>query len=125
MRVVLPDSICINPLNWKTTTEYAPKSLNLGSVLFDFGKYFRIERKHFTGAYIDEEQGVGMIDKGALNELLHIRIGFLNMILIRRQTLHMLDIALFHRNLQKNIAVRISKFSEQTEDQRVTIDSTE
>ncbi|MDL2236943.1 DUF3089 domain-containing protein [Christensenellaceae bacterium OttesenSCG-928-K19] len=112
MEVVLPDAVCVNPLNWKQTPEYAPKELNLGSVLFDFGKYFRLEKKHFTGAYIDEKQGVVMIDKDAMDELLHVRIGFLNWILIRRGTLHMLDIALFHRNLQKNTAVRIKKYFE-------------
>lgn len=112
MRVVRPGAICVNPLNWKKSSEYAPKSMNMGSVLFDFGKYFRVEKKHFTGAYIDTKQGVLMIDKDALNELLHVRIGFLNMILIRRGTLHMLDIVLFHRNLQHNIKLRISRYFE-------------
>lgn len=107
MRVVRPGTVCVNPLNWVTTSRYAPKTLNLGSVLFDFGKYFRLEKKYFTGAYVDTEQGVLMIDKDALNELLHVTIGFFNMLLISRGTLHMLDIALFHRNLQRNIAARI------------------
>lgn len=113
MRVVLPGAVCVNPLNWKKTSEYAPKELNMGSVLFDFGKYFRIEKKRFTGAYIDTKQGVLMIDHDALDALLHVRIAFLNKILIRRGTLHMLDIALFHRNLQHNIKVRIAKYFEQ------------
>lgn len=111
MRVVRPGSVCVNPLNWKQTAEYAHKDLNLGSVLFDFGRYFRLEKKHFTGAYIDLEKGVVMIDKDALNVLLHIRIGFLNTVLIHRGTLHMLDIALFHRNLQKNVAVRLASYN--------------
>ncbi len=112
MKVVLPDAVCVNPLNWKQTAEYAQKDQNLGSVLFDFGKYFKMEKKHFTGAYIDEKRGVLMIDKDAMDELLHVRIGFLNRMIIRRGTLHMLDIALFHRNLQKNVAVRARKYFE-------------
>ena len=113
MRFVRPGAVCVNPLNWVTTSQYAPKALNLGSVLFDFGKYFKLEKKRFTGAYVDVEQGVLMIDKDALNELLHVTIGFLNMILMRRGTLHMLDIALFHRNLQQNVATRIRAYFDQ------------
>jgi len=118
MRVVRPGAVCVNPLNWVTTSKYAPKKLNIGSVLFDFGKYFKLEKKNFTGAYIDTTQGVLMIDRDALNELLHIRIGFLNRILIHRGTLHMLDIALFHRNLQKNVRTRIDAFLAKSADAR-------
>ncbi|MGI6152859.1 MAG: DUF3089 domain-containing protein [Christensenellaceae bacterium] len=111
MRVVHKDAVCVNPLNWKHTAEYAGKELNLGSVLFEAGRV-SIARKHFTGAYIDMKQHVLIIDRDALDELLHIRIGFFNRILMNRGSLHMLDYSLFHRNLQCNVKKRIEKFFE-------------
>lgn len=114
MKVVKDGAVCVNPLNWVTTNEYAPPETNLGSVLLDLGKCFRIERRHFTGAYIDTKKGVLMIDRAALNRLLSVHAGFLNSILLHRGTLHMLDIALFHRNLQKNVKDRLASFNQRT-----------
>lgn len=112
MKVVRRDgAVCVNPLNWVTTGEYAPPNTNLGSVLLDLGKNFRIERRHFTGAYVDTKKGVLMIDRTALNRLLRMHAGFLNSLLLQRGTLHMLDIALFHRNLQKNVKDRLGAFN--------------
>lgn len=112
MGVVKPGAVAVNPLTMNTDPAYAGKERNIGSVLFDFGKRLCFERRAFTGAYIDEKQGVLMIDSDALNELLHVKIGFLNAILLKRGTLHMLDIALFHRNLQANVRKRIAKYYE-------------
>ncbi len=106
MRVVRKGAICVNPLNFKLTEEYASKEENLGSVFFTFGKR-KLQKKHFTGAYVDKKQGVVIIDDDALYELMHIKIKFLNKLLMHRQSLHTLDIALFHNNIQKNIDVRI------------------
>lgn len=113
MPVVRPGSIAINPLNWRSDSAYAPKDMNYGSVLLET-KHFCIEKKHFTGAWIDEEKGVLMIDTNALDELLHVRIGFLNRMLMHRQSLHTLDIALFQRNLEQNIALRIGEYLKRT-----------
>lgn len=104
--VVLPGAVATNPLNWVQTDQYAPKSENIESVLLEIGK-LKIGKKHFTGARIDTANGVVMIDKSALDKLLHVHIGFLDLILMHRQTLHFLDIALFQENLQKNVGVRI------------------
>lgn len=112
MKVVRPGAVCVNPLTMNTDAKYAGKKRNIGSVLFDLGKHFKMEKRAFTGAYIDEEKGVVIIDSDALNELLHVKIGFLNEILLKRGTLHMLDIALFHRNLQASVRKRIEKYYE-------------
>lgn len=112
MKVVKPGAVAVNPLAMNTNPEYVSKARNLGSVLFEFGRRLKVERRAFTGAYIDEENGVIIIDSDALNELFHIKVGFLNKILLRRGTLHMLDIALFHRNLQANVRKRIEKYYE-------------
>lgn len=109
MPVVLPGAVCTNPLNWQPGGTYAPKELNLGSVLLET-KHFALQKKHFTGARVDEAQGVLFIDHTALDEMLHMRIGLLNRIIMHRQSLHTLDIALFQRNLEQNISVRIAAF---------------
>lgn len=109
MPVVLPGAVCTNPLSWQPGGEYAPKSMNLGSVLLET-KHFTIQKKYFTGARVDEPQGVLYIDHTALDEMLHMRIGFLNRIILHRQSLHSLDIALFQRNLEQNVAERIRSF---------------
>lgn len=109
MPVVRPGAVCVNPLNWRTDSTYAPKELNLGSILFEAGR-FKIGKKHFTGAYVDEENGTLIIDKDALDALLHVHIGFLNLILMHRQSLHMLDIALFQENLARDVLVRQEEF---------------
>lgn len=33
--VLLPNAVCINPLNWKIDDTYAPASANLGSIVYD------------------------------------------------------------------------------------------
>ncbi len=114
MRVVRKGSVCVNPLNWKQTNEYAPRQMNLGSVLFKIGRY-TIEKKQFTGAYICIKQGVVMIDKEALHTLLNVRLPALNRIFMSRMTLHTLDIALFYRNLQRSVKKRIENFAQQSE----------
>jgi len=110
-RVIRPGAVCVNPLNWRHDGQYAGKELNIASVLFEYKK-FSIARKHFTGAQVDEETGMLLIDSDALNKLMHMRLGFLNHVLMNRGSLHMLDIALFHRNLQYNAAIRIQRFLE-------------
>lgn len=110
-RVIRPGAVCVNPLNWKHDGQYAGKDLNEASVLFEYKK-FSISRKHFTGARVDEETGTLLIDEDALNTLMHMRMGIFNRILMNRGSLHMLDFALYHRNLQHNAAVRIRRFLE-------------
>lgn len=111
MRVIRKNALCVNPVSWSLSQDHAPKSLNEASVLFEYKK-FSISKKQFTGAYVDKKKGTLMIDDDAFYELLHIRIGFLNWILMNKRSLHMLDIALFHRNLQHNVQKRIAKFCE-------------
>lgn len=108
-RFILPGSVCINPLNWKSDETYANKSLNEGAVLFDFGKRFKFEVAHYTGAYVDEERGVLVIDDEAAYELYKAR-WFLKKFLMNRGSLHMLDIALFNKNLEHNVQHRIKSY---------------
>lgn len=62
---LLPGALCVNPLNWVHTPDYAPAGLHLGMVEFDDeGKVVR-EIPRFTDAWIDPVLGalvVGVCD---------------------------------------------------------------
>jgi len=47
----------INPLNWKTTSEIADKTLNKGACFTDYSGNIKEEIPNLTGAYIDEKRG--------------------------------------------------------------------
>ena len=111
MRFILPDSVCVNPLNWKRDGSYADKSLNEGAVLFHFSDHWNFEVPHYTGAYIDEQRGVLIIDDDAAYELYKAR-WFFKKFLMNRGSLHMLDIALFFKNLETNVQTRMKKYFE-------------
>lgn len=115
MRVVRKGSVCVNPLNWKQTAEYASRQMNLGTVIFELGR-FKMELKQFTGAYIGLKHGVVMIDKEAMSTLMKIRIPIISRIILSRKSLHTLDIALFHRNLQRSVKRRIARFVTESQD---------
>ncbi|MBD5558877.1 MAG: DUF3089 domain-containing protein [Clostridia bacterium] len=96
--VVLPGAVAVNPLTWSSGPQYAPPQANPGSVFLDAGP-FRVSRKHFTGARIDEQTGLLMIDEDAYR-----RLG-------RPHTLHSFDIPLFEASLRVNVATRIAAFA--------------
>ena len=53
--VLLPGAQCVNPLNWTTSSEIAPKELNLGALFFnDAGEIDSIVPQ-FTSAWINEK----------------------------------------------------------------------
>ncbi|MEG0382402.1 MAG: DUF3089 domain-containing protein [Christensenella sp.] len=109
MRFVRTDSICINPLNWERGSTYADKSLNDGAVLLQLGKRIKYEVHNYTGAYVDEQRGVLVIDDDAAFELYKARWIF-KKFLMNRGSLHMLDIALFYKNLEHNVEKRIDAY---------------
>lgn len=111
MRFIRPDSVCVNPLNWRHDGAYAGKELNEGAILFDFGKRFRFEAPHYTGAYIDEGRGVLVIDDDAAYRLYKAKWIF-KKFLMNRGSLHMLDIALFYKNLESSVKNRIDHYFE-------------
>lgn len=80
-----------NPLNWKTSPEYAGRQLNRGSVLRDFNKIYR----HTTDAQIS-------------NGLLYIRKPkFPWSFLYFTRNYHIGDINLFYINIRENLKQRI------------------
>lgn len=113
MRFIRPDAVCVNPLNWRQDNAYAGKELNDGAVMFDFGKRVRFEVPHYTGAYIDE-RGVLVIDDDAAYRLYKAKWIF-KKFLMNRGSLHMLDIALFYRNLEHSLERRIDEYFRQAQ----------
>lgn len=93
-------SLVTNPLSWKTTSEYASKKTNKGSVLYKFNKVY----KHTTDAQIHE--GVIWIR----------RPKFPWSFLYSTKNYHIGDINLYYLNMKENVEQRIkSYFSNQSQ----------
>lgn len=105
--IILPGTFCVNPLNWRTDSEYADKDAHLGAVFLKVGKKPLIERASYTGAYVSQQKNMLIID-----EPISIRLLRLANIAGAKLAIHTFDYAIFYRNLQKNVRVRINSFFE-------------
>lgn len=101
--------ISINPLNWRTDSKFAPRSLNKGSVTQDSktGAITSVEvGKH--GAYIDPNRGTLIVSNlGNIDD--YFTIGGL----FPTGSLHLYDNFLFFVNLQENVQKRTNSFLQQ------------
>jgi hypothetical protein len=95
---------CINPLNWKIDSTYAPASENLGARFYDFetGKFLR-EVIHYADAQIDVKTGALTATIPA-DEKLDLGPYFPDGVY------HMYDYAFWYRNLQQNVGERINAY---------------
>ncbi|MHC1762560.1 MAG: DUF3089 domain-containing protein [Negativicutes bacterium] len=96
----------INPLNWKTTAEYADKSLNQGAVFTGYDGRILKEISHLTGAYLDPVRGtvkVMDVDAAAYPPVLD---------LFKPGEYHLYDYQFFYRNLQTNVRDRIDAYQQ-------------
>lgn len=101
-------AISINPLNWRTDSEVAPKELNIGTVTQDSktGAVLTVEAGQY-GAYIDPVRGtliVTDIDTSQYPKVLDI---------FPAGSLHLYDNFLFYANLQENVQKRTDSFLNQ------------
>ena len=97
-------TLSINPLNWKTTSEPADKSLNLGAVFVNYHGEITKEVPQLTGAYLDPTRGslkVTDIDSADYPPMLD---------LFQPGVYHVYDYLFFYRNLQQNVADRIKAY---------------
>ena len=98
----------INPLNWKTTSEVADKTLNKGACFTDYSGNIKNEIPNLTGAYIDEKRGALKVTdinpKDYPGKLFEDGI------------YHLYDYQFFFRNLEENVNTRLSAFNEQYKD---------
>ena len=98
----------INPLNWKTTSETADKTLNIGACFTDYSGSVKEEIPNLTGAYIDEKRGVLKVTD--------IKPEDYPGKLFEDGIYHLYDYQFFFRNLEENVSTRLSAFEEKSKD---------
>ena len=92
----------INPLNWKTDSTPADKTLNAGACFTRYSGEIKKEIPELTGAYLDERRGtlrVTDIDPAEYSSSL-----------FPDGVYHLYDYQFFFRNLQENVAVRLESY---------------
>lgn len=103
--IILPKGVHtngINPLNWKTDSTPADKSMNLGACFTDYSGGIQAETAQLTGAYLDPERG-SLIASDILPS------DYSNS-LFPDGVYHLYDYQFFYRNLQQNVHVRVEAF---------------
>ena len=94
----------INPLNWKTDSTPADKSLNKGACFTSYSGKIKNEIPELTGAYIDPV-------RGALKVTDVTAEGYPPKLSIFDDGVyHLYDYQFFYRNLQENVQVRIAEY---------------
>lgn len=97
-------TLAINPLNWKTDSTPADKSLNKGACFTDYDGNIVTEVPELTGAYIDEERGALKVTDVTAEEYPAVLDIFEDGIF------HLYDYQFFYRNLEENVQDRIEAF---------------
>ena len=97
----------INPLNWKTDSTLADKSLNNGACFTKYSGEIKQETPQLTGAYLDAERGTLRVTD--------IEPGDYSNSLFPDGVYHLYDYQFFFRNLQENVAVRLECFLEKAD----------
>ena len=95
----------INPLNWKTDSTVADKSLNAGACFLNYSGEIVNEVEGLCGCYIDEKRGVVKVTDISPEEYpAHLK-------LLPEGGYHIYDYQFFYRNLQENVANRVNTFN--------------
>ena len=92
----------INPLNWKTDSTPADRSLNEGACFTKYSGEIKQETLQLTGAYLDETRGTLRVTD--------IEPSDYSNSLFPDGVYHLYDYQFFFRNLQKNVSVRLDSF---------------
>ena len=88
----------INPLNWRTDSTFADRSLNKGACFTDYSGAVKQEIPGLTGAYIDSERGtLRVVDVDPEDY---------SSSLFPDGVYHLYDYQFFFRDLQDNVQVR-------------------
>jgi len=99
--VLLPGARCVNPLNWTSGSEYAPKNLHRGAVFFKADGSVDSVAAEFTDAWIDEN---GALVAGTPDIDDYSSPGF------PRGVYHKYDYSFFFNNLKENVGVRVEAY---------------
>lgn len=97
-------TLAINPLNWRTDSAIADKSLNLGACFTDYDGNITKEINNLTGAYIDDVRGTLKVTDVTPEEYPA------GLEIFEDGIYHLYDYQFFYRNLQKNVQTRIDAY---------------
>ena len=103
--IVVPSGVKtlgINPLNWKTDSTPADKSLNSGACFTKYSGAIKEEIPHLTGAYLDATRGTLRVTDIAPEDYSNS--------LFPDGVYHLYDYQFFFRNLQENVAARLESY---------------
>ncbi len=104
--IVPKKTLSINPLNWKTTSEKADKSLNIEAVFTNYKGEIIKEVPNLCGAYIDPVRGTLKITDITPDDYPPI-LG-----IFKTGVYHAYDYEFFYQNLKENVKVRIDSWFE-------------
>ena len=97
----------INPLNWKTDSTPADKSLNIGSRFMKSSGKIKSEAEQLCGCYIDEERGALKVTDVSPEEYPAV------ISVLPEGSYHIYDYQFFFKNLQENVKHRVELYIEQ------------
>lgn len=94
----------INPLNWRTDSTPADRSLNKGACFTDYDGEIESEIANLTGAYLDEERGTLRLPDVDAEKY--------SSSLFPKGVYHLYDYQFFFRDLQSNVELRTKNYLE-------------
>ena len=97
-------TLAINPLNWKTDSTPADKSMNLGACFTDYSGAITTEIPELTGAYLDPVRGALKVTDVTPQEYPA------GLSIFEDGVYHLYDYQFFYRNLEENVGVRMKAF---------------
>ena len=103
--IVVPNgtkTLGINPLNWRTDSATADKSLNRGACFTRYSGEIKKEIPELTGAYLDEARGTLIVTDVNPSDYSNS--------LFPEGVYHLYDYQFFYRNLQENVATRLNRY---------------
>jgi hypothetical protein len=107
---IIPEGVkvhSINPLNWKTDSTPADKSLHKGACIADENCNIVQEIDHFTGCYIDETRGSLKVTDVPIEEF------SLDIDIFGKGDYHWFDLQFFYNNIKENVSKRIDAYMKQ------------
>lgn len=97
-------TLAINPLNWKTDSTPADKSLNSGACFTDYDGNIKSEIPALTGAYIDNVRGALKVTDVTPEEYPA------GLDIFEDGVYHLYDYQFFYRNIERNVQERTEAY---------------
>ena len=101
-------SYAINPLNWRTDSEPADRSMNAGACFTGYSGEIKTEIPALCGCYLDETRGVLKVTDVSAADYPAAVPG------LPEGAYHVYDYQFFYRNLQQNVSDRLTAYLEGT-----------